>query len=714
MRFIKLFVIGISFFASVSLFAGIVNTKHNLSVSNTGGTVKATSETEICVFCHTPHGAEPVGAPLWNRSMPASAYTMYDSDYLRRTGYPMPSVLGSANGEPGTISRQCLSCHDGTVAIGAITNAPGSGNGSDIAMGGVAGDGTMLSGSSAFIGTDLGKHHPVAVSYGETMTMPSAGAPHSQSASRGNELKATPDSPIVLREYLGYPGQKFVECISCHDPHKENGKFLRVDTGATHGQNIATTCMSCHVKDNFVGSTHDVKTATYTNSTVNTKFSNGASTKVSDMKCVNCHTPHNAGDDQYLTRRVQEQTCYQGASDTVSTAPCHGSGGASGGKDIETAMSEQYGHGFTLRNSNGNIKHTNLDYIYGAGVTNDQGPTSGIDWTSSQHVECMDCHNQHQVKEISRTLPGSLYPTNGAGTNLIVNGANEGPLKGASGVRPTSFTSTARWEQPTTFTTLETATYEYEVCFKCHSYWGIGADGANGDTMTNSPAHSAYVTFSDANVNFTDVAWEFNVNNRSGHPVNVALGSRTGSNSPKALQDSEMRDPWKSEGTQTMYCSDCHGAADETGTDPKGPHGSSYKFMLKGKNTDNYWPADSGGTLFKSGSSNNSGNNPGVFCRNCHFIEQGGPNHTERNEMNLECVRCHIAIPHGSPMSRLLGMTTFPAPYNYNGNKIYFTRIAKGSATWNANQILANGPSCSDKHRSGDQTGTAETKPTGW
>ncbi|VAX19401.1 Cytochrome c family protein, partial [hydrothermal vent metagenome] len=32
------------------------NTKHNLSVSGPG-TVKASTETRVCVFCHTPHQA---------------------------------------------------------------------------------------------------------------------------------------------------------------------------------------------------------------------------------------------------------------------------------------------------------------------------------------------------------------------------------------------------------------------------------------------------------------------------------------------------------------------------------------------------------------------------------------------------------------------------------------------------------------------------------
>jgi hypothetical protein len=48
---------------------GILNTKHNLSVSGPGP-YKATIEDRICVFCHTPHNASPQ-TPLWNKKIEA-------------------------------------------------------------------------------------------------------------------------------------------------------------------------------------------------------------------------------------------------------------------------------------------------------------------------------------------------------------------------------------------------------------------------------------------------------------------------------------------------------------------------------------------------------------------------------------------------------------------------------------------------------------------
>ena len=61
-------------------------TKHNLSAAVDGSstpsggtvptrTVKATSETQVCVFCHTPHGANTdIPSPLWNRALSTETY----------------------------------------------------------------------------------------------------------------------------------------------------------------------------------------------------------------------------------------------------------------------------------------------------------------------------------------------------------------------------------------------------------------------------------------------------------------------------------------------------------------------------------------------------------------------------------------------------------------------------------------------------------------
>ena len=92
---------------------GIRLTKHNLSTTGPGP-IKADSETEICAACHTPHYAEPQSPPLWNRGFPSANYTPYSSPSLQ-----------AAPGLPTGYSKLCLSCHDGTMAIGAVRNLRG-------------------------------------------------------------------------------------------------------------------------------------------------------------------------------------------------------------------------------------------------------------------------------------------------------------------------------------------------------------------------------------------------------------------------------------------------------------------------------------------------------------------------------------------------------------------------------------------------------------
>ncbi|MBE0514619.1 cytochrome c3 family protein [Sulfurimonas sp.] len=627
--------------------ASIVNTKHNLSVSG-AGSAKATSETEVCVFCHVPHFSQPVGKPLWNRSMPTTEYVMYDSEYLRRMGYPsIAADLGSDNDTPGALSRQCLSCHDGTIAVGAVSKLRYDYDGAVIDMAGVNPDGTIIDTATGFIGSDLSHHHPVGIEYDSTVSKT-----FGNGGIRSMELKATPDTPIKLYEYAGYGG-KYVECSSCHDPHKDNNKFLHFDSGTNHAQNFVGTCTSCHEKTDWVGSVHQSPpgTPTYTDADLIARYGTGA---VGELGCANCHVPHNGQGVGYLNRQVLEQTCFQGAAASESEAACHGVGGA---KDIKSILSRAYTHPVLAEDSLPGTQHTNLDTLYGTGNPDPDG-YKGMDWATNKHAVCMDCHNPHRARAGTHIVDGSWYGAPGTSTNLVSN-----VLQGVPGIEPTWPTA---WTQPTTFTTMESAEKEYQICFKCHSYWGVGA-------AVNGINTSGYVSPSDGVTPLTDVAWEMNINNKSGHPVVINQLARTGSYVPKELNTVQLLTPWKENpGLNTMYCSDCHGADNELGGDPKGPHGSNLKYLLKGENQ--YWPKKpDGATLYTIADIGTAGDT-GVICKNCHDIRHPHDRWTSyMSRAAIPCVQCHVAIPHGSPVSRLIGYTTFPAPYNYGGNSLKMT-----------------------------------------
>jgi hypothetical protein len=126
----------------------IVNSKHNLSISGPGS-VRAASEGDICIFCHAPH-TKSGQTPLWNHAASHAAYTPYTSSTLKATV-----------GQPTGSSKLCLSCHDGTIALGMVLNRS-----TPIQMRNSTGP--IPSGRSR-IGTDLSGHHPISFTYDNSL-----------------------------------------------------------------------------------------------------------------------------------------------------------------------------------------------------------------------------------------------------------------------------------------------------------------------------------------------------------------------------------------------------------------------------------------------------------------------------------------------------------------------------------------------------------------
>jgi hypothetical protein len=270
--------------AAGSAYAGIRGSKHDLG---TGGAAQATTAatTEVCVFCHTPHGSNTgVSAPLWNKTLPSTTYTRYSS-------------LGTAtlDGEEvpvGSVSLACLSCHDGTQAMDTVINAPGSGGynaaGSEIDVGaigtmtGTVGTPNNPGGFIPNLESDLTNDHPISIEYAggactnttadcDPATQPTGdkdfNAVQYASINTNNQWwidvaswDSTGDgtrdqtgvadtrekSDIILyaRTFTGGEGPS-VECASCHDPHEDTVRpvsFLRI------ANSNSDVCLACHIK----------------------------------------------------------------------------------------------------------------------------------------------------------------------------------------------------------------------------------------------------------------------------------------------------------------------------------------------------------------------------------------------------------------------------------------------------------------------------------
>ena len=187
------------FLIPLSVFSGVRDTKHNLSVSGPGPS-QALEETGICKFCHTPHNATP-SYPLWNHEITTvTDYINYWSETL--VSYESPEDAPPIDG----FSRLCLSCHDGTVALGALVS------GGEIIE--TVPD-YLTYGIDGYIGTDLSGGHPISIIFDQGLAY-----------LRNSE----PDLmrliwPINDKDVKLYPtqGSYGIQCTTCHDPHGGKG-----------------------------------------------------------------------------------------------------------------------------------------------------------------------------------------------------------------------------------------------------------------------------------------------------------------------------------------------------------------------------------------------------------------------------------------------------------------------------------------------------------
>lgn len=471
MKFIKFRLTGVVIFLMLGMsangHASIVTTKHNLSSSGPGE-VKALSEDQVCIFCHTPHNGTPL-TPLWNRAIDEGVnYTLYDS-----------TTFDVNLSQPSGPSRLCLSCHDGTVGLGAILSRPGG-----ISMN------MELNGRPSKLGTDLSNDHPFSFSYGEALPF-------------NVELHSTLPSDLLF-----YNGD-VIHCSTCHDPHDDTyGMFLIVSNKNT------ALCIKCHNVTGWSISAHATSSKTWNHSgndpwPLNQRLeSANQRLTVAENGCENCHTPHNAGGSQRLMNYPEEEkNCI---------FACHNGNVSESGKNINDQLLRVSAHPVDLA-------------TFGSGP-NYHDPAEDVSNLNS-HVECQDCHNPHRANSNPANAPSV-----------------SGSLIGEKGIDQVG-------------NVKDLASYEYEICFKCHS-------------LTN--VRTSYVA---RYLDETDTRLEFALTNPSYHPV---VGVGRNSDVP-SLPSTTSPDPSMAE-FSVIYCSDCHSGDDTSaigGTGANGPHGSIYTPILR-------------------------------------------------------------------------------------------------------------------------------------
>lgn len=198
----------------------VITTVHNLSVSGPG-VIRATSEVQVCKFCHVPHNALSQ-QPLWSQEL-SNAFYVVPTLRGRQGDLPAP--------QPDGASRLCLSCHDGTVALGEL-----AGGHEPIRM---AGSVRITQDRPGFIGTNLSGHHPISfVVTDDSKNAKTHGYSDMGQASL-QSIRADPD--------VNLDGEGRMQCTTCHDPHSDSyyqpGRVPRFWVKPT----IDEVCSTCHI-----------------------------------------------------------------------------------------------------------------------------------------------------------------------------------------------------------------------------------------------------------------------------------------------------------------------------------------------------------------------------------------------------------------------------------------------------------------------------------
>jgi predicted CXXCH cytochrome family protein len=177
----------------------------------------------------------------------------------------------------------CLSCHDGTIALGNVLSRS-----EQIRMSG----GDFMPTGLNNLGTDLSDDHPISFYYTPGL------------AASDEQLKSPSTLPHEIR--LDASGQ--LQCTSCHDAHHNKyGNFLalRLEYGEL--------CLSCHDMEGWSVSPHRLSNAATTASPM-TDWPFGT---LAENSCRSCHRPHAAGGHERLMIYENEEdnclNCHDGA-----------------------------------------------------------------------------------------------------------------------------------------------------------------------------------------------------------------------------------------------------------------------------------------------------------------------------------------------------------------------------------------------------------------
>jgi hypothetical protein len=232
--------------------AGLIGTAHDFASANGNQIPNTAGGVGLCTYCHTPHKALTTQL-LWNHTLSSNTFSW---DVAKTTaGTTFPSFAGGTYKGP---TAKCLSCHDGSVAIGDIAWYKESAANISTAKMTDAGTSQFVVGA----GGAMKGNHPVAMPYPLGNAANSYNGQTTGAAATLTEWQTDPtvlaSAKIRLFNDDGtgnisagtVAGKTGIECSTCHDPHNKAATddwFLR---GKVAGSAVADgyLCLQCHIK----------------------------------------------------------------------------------------------------------------------------------------------------------------------------------------------------------------------------------------------------------------------------------------------------------------------------------------------------------------------------------------------------------------------------------------------------------------------------------
>lgn len=385
-------------------------------------------------------------------------------------------------------------------------------------------------------------------------------------------------------------------CVQCHDGHLSHRRGASGSTIAAGGSGTES-CIGCHALPSVEAGAFPGEAAWTNSSHARERMSRpGSITPASGNPCAACHDPHGVRDSRGVIPALLAER---------ETALCTGCHDGSRGADIRGELLKPFWHGQTARGEHDPAEARAAEF----------DPSHGT--PAGRHVTCSDCHNAHLAR-----ADGLLQP-DGEASTLLSGVARVQVVHGAAGTQPAYRRLAADDLSPT---------FEYEICFRCHS------------SATKLPPQAE------------DIARTTNPQNASFHPIQAA--GRNAGIDARAFTDGVSAE-------SRIRCTDCHGSDSAR---IRGLHGSSYEHLLRKR-----YDSESSAPMLQTD-----------LCFDCHAWQVYGSSVSEPAELaasrfnapsepghafhvgsqRIHCAACHD--PHGSVnRPALIALRTRPGIIGY-------------------------------------------------